>query len=75
MKRTCIAITEPEAGMRKILQDTVKDPRVSILNDTFEKTTVPDAWADAVVIATVRRLGQMTMLVLPMRMFRDLFVL
>ena len=48
-------VSEPEPGMREILQDAVKDPRVSISSDTFESTTVPDAWADAVLIGTVRR--------------------
>ncbi|KAI0725147.1 S-adenosyl-L-methionine-dependent methyltransferase [Fomitopsis betulina] len=42
---------EPSAGMRDVFTSTVQDPRVTVAQGTFDATGVPDASADAIVIA------------------------
>jgi hypothetical protein len=36
--------------MRAQFSQTVKDPRVSLKEGTFENTHAPDAWADLVIV-------------------------
>ncbi|THH05762.1 hypothetical protein EW145_g4552 [Phellinidium pouzarii] len=43
---------EPNEGMRAVFADTVKDPRVSLYDGTFDTTGVPDGWADVILCAT-----------------------
>jgi len=42
---------EPSEGMRTVFSKTVNDPRVSVSHGTFDKTDIPDAWADIIIIA------------------------
>ena len=46
---------EPSQGMRDVFSKTVVevDPRVSIVEGTFDTTRAEDGWADLVVIAQV----------------------
>ncbi len=47
---------EPSEGMRTVFSKTVNDPRVSVSHGTFDKTDIPDAWADIIIIAQVNAL-------------------
>ncbi|KAL6306611.1 S-adenosyl-L-methionine-dependent methyltransferase [Sparassis latifolia] len=42
---------EPSEGMRDVFAKSVRDPRVSVADGTFDSTGVDDGWADVVVIA------------------------
>ncbi|KAJ7709859.1 S-adenosyl-L-methionine-dependent methyltransferase [Mycena rosella] len=42
---------EPSQGMREVFSKTVSDERVSIADGTFQQTSIPDGWADLVVVA------------------------
>ena len=46
---------EPGEGMREVFSKEVTDPRVTLLNGTFDDTGVPDGWADVIISAQVRR--------------------
>ena len=48
---------EPSAGMRDQFIKSVKDPRVSIREGTFDNTGIEDGWADLIVIAQVSLLS------------------
>ncbi|THH05761.1 hypothetical protein EW145_g4554 [Phellinidium pouzarii] len=43
---------DPNEGMRAVFASTVKDPRVSLYDGTFDTTGVPDGWADVILCAT-----------------------
>ncbi|THH05772.1 hypothetical protein EW145_g4551 [Phellinidium pouzarii] len=43
---------DPNEGMRAVFADTVKDPRVSLYDGTFDSTGVPDGWADVILSAS-----------------------
>lgn len=45
---------DPNEGMRAVFSGNIIDPRVSLTAGTFDDTSVPDGWADVVVVATVR---------------------
>lgn len=49
---------EPSDGMRDVFAREIKDPRVKLSAGTFDKTGVPDAWADLIVIATVSSVAE-----------------
>jgi len=49
---SALKCTEPLESMRGVFTRTVHDPRVSISEGTFEKSDLPDAWADVIVVAT-----------------------
>ena len=42
---------EPSSGMRVVFASTVQDSRVTVAEGTFDTTGVPDASADAIIIA------------------------
>jgi len=48
-----IKAVEPSAGMRGVFAKTVEDNRVTLYDGTFEKTALPDGWADVIIIAQV----------------------
>ncbi|THH05765.1 hypothetical protein EW145_g4555 [Phellinidium pouzarii] len=43
---------DPNDGMRAVFARTIKDPRVSLSDGTFDNTGVPDDWADLIVSAS-----------------------
>lgn len=43
---------DPNEGMRAVFAQTVSDPRVSLVDGTFDNTGVPDGWADVIVAAS-----------------------
>lgn len=45
--------SDPTDGMRTVFAQTTKDTRVTISPGTFDKTDVPDKWADVIFAATV----------------------
>ena len=48
-----IKAVEPSSGMREVFAKTVEDNRVTLYDGTFEKTALPDGWADVIIIAQV----------------------
>ncbi|KAJ3519135.1 hypothetical protein NMY22_g13343 [Coprinellus aureogranulatus] len=44
---------EPSEGMRKSFVKSIQDPRVVTIDGTFDKTNLPDHWADVLIIAQV----------------------
>ncbi|KAF7304999.1 S-adenosyl-L-methionine-dependent methyltransferase [Mycena kentingensis (nom. inval.)] len=42
---------EPSPGMREVFSKKIGDERVSVAEGHFQDTSIPDAWADVVVIA------------------------
>lgn len=47
---TCIG-----QGMRVQFSQKISDPRVSVIEGTFDSTHIPDGWADLVIVGTGRK--------------------
>ena len=47
-----LRVSEPVDGMREVIQQSIQDPRVTVSNNTFENSGLPDGWADVILIAT-----------------------
>ena len=43
---------DPNEDMRAVLAKSVKDPRVGLFEGTFDCTSVPDRWADLIIVAS-----------------------